>query len=596
MSNGHRGKTADVIADHIRQPAKRRHQLVRVVGRYVAGRDLDGQRRTDARWSQAGIQTTEPYGHASRWASQPHRRRSAVRNGVLLVVGLLIAGLVLSPADTVTTLRVAVGLALAALGWVIVEKSRRWSHVQTYVVPTAVALAGMLDIPRRMDHRLWVHVPSDHRTDPDKQVVIDLPVTYTAAPAQQKRLADVAAKRLCMQSPDWSIDWEGDHPTLLLRACPSPPELVTFEQVRELAEQCSDGQFLLGLGSRMTPGSVSLAKDSAHILASIGSGGGKSQFGKWMALQALRRGSRIVIIDIVKRGASHKWAKGLPGVEIYRHPNTAHQALMDLSDLVETRCESYWHTGDSGTDQQVMLIIEESNRTVRKLQEYWANDLGQAKTSLAILAIEGILCVGREAGVNAVTVGQRMSATASGGGDARENYAVKLGNRFSRQTAKMLFDDVRPLPPNVTHPGRIQVVMGQTATEMQFPHLPDDDPAPVQWALAGAQQLPPREVAESVSRTPRELGISPTQEVGQVPTQRAGYLTVVPDPGAELVTLSQAAAVLGMPRKVLTNARDRDPEFPKLKGHKGQSLLYSLDEIRAWAPNRERADTAGGAS
>lgn len=587
-----RGMTGDVIADHIRHPGRRRHQTARVATRFVLGRDLDGKRRTDARWSSPGTQTTEPYGQASRWASQTHRRRAKVRNGALVGLFLLVAGGVVSPADTATTVRVMVWLLGAALVWVVVEKCRRWSHVQTYIVRPAAGLADMLGIPRRTDPRLWVHVPTDHRTNPDKQVTIDLLGGYTATAAQQKHHASVAAKLFHMDSPDWGINYESSPPVMWFRACPQPPQLVLFEQVRELAEATPYEEFLFGLGSRMSPFSTSLTEDSPHVLASMGPGGGKSQFGKWMALQAIRKGSRVMIIDIVKRGASHKWAKGVRGVEIYRTPAAAHTALLELSELVETRCESYWNHGETGDDQQVLLIIEESNRTIRKLQSYWTLGLGQTKTSEAVLAIEGILCVGREAKVNAVTFGQRMSAQASGGGDARETYGVRVGNRYSRQTARMLFD-CNPLPPSPKEPGRVQVVIGQTATQIQLPYLPDDDPAPLEWALAGAQV----EVGESGTRTVRDLGKPADSEVGKPARAGITHLTVVPDPSQELVTLSQAAVRLEMPRKALANARDRDPEFPASRGADGQTLLYRMAEISRWAPNRERrGDVTGGAS
>lgn len=594
--------THDFWADHARVPYRRKHQLIRVVGRFFAGRDVDGQRRTDATWRHRGQVALTPTGRASRWAHQTHQRRAGVRTSVVTGLVLVAFGLVASPASTVTTLRVMViGAGLAGV-WVVVEKSRRWSHVHTYVIPTAAALADMLGVSRHVDPQSWVHVPTDHRTNPDKTVTIDLPETYHAPKAQQKRHAEVAANKLAMNAPDWGIDWEGDHPLLWLRACPSPPERVTFEQVRELAEKATPDQVVLGLGARMAPGVVSLSDDSPHILASIGTGGGKSNCGKWVALQALRRGHQVVIIDIVKRGASHKWAKGIDGVLVYRHPDTAHAALLELAELVEQRCEEYWHKGQTTADQPIQLVIEESNRTMRKLQAFWVNQLGGTKTSPAVLAIEGILCVGRESEVNAITFGQRMSAQASGGGDARENYGAKLGNRFSRQTAKMLFGDCNPLPPNITEPGRVQVVIGQSFTTVQMPLLPDSDPAPVQWALAGREAAgladtvirTPVEAGESTSRTSRDLENQATYEVGREEAQRGAYLSVVPDPGQELVTLAQAATVLGLNRKVLANARDRDPDFPHLRGHRGQALLYSLDELQRWAPNRARQGQAPG--
>lgn len=573
-----------------RGPAKENaHPAVKVV-RFAAGRELDGIPRTDARWTKPGVKPLTPQGYASRWHHYTHARRAGIRLGLVFAFVLLVCGIIVSPTNTDDTMRVVVWAVMATVVWMIAEKSRRWSHFHTYIAPTANALADMLGMPRRMDPRLWVHVPTGHRTNPDKVVVIDLPPTYHAPTAQQKRLVEVAAKRLSMSNPDWEVDWEGDHPRLLMRACPEPPERVSFEQVRALAENAPLGEYVLGLGSRLVSMLVSLAGDSPHILASIGSGGGKSMFGKWMALQAIARGHRVVIIDIVKRGASHKWAKGVDGVEIYRHPDTAHTALINLAELVEQRCESYWHRGNNGTDQQILLIIEESNRTLRKLQSHWGNDLDGTKTSPAVLAIEGILCVGREAGVNAVTVGQRMSAQASGGGDARENYGVRLGNRFSRQTARMLFGDVNPLPASSNHPGRVQVVIGTRATEVQLPYLPDDDPAPLEWALARRREL---------INTPCGLGNGVVHDT----TSDTHRLTLVasnkdpetaPDDG--LASLSDAARKIGVDVIALRNARARDPEFPGHHRVAGRAKLYRVAELQAWADNRAQRSTGSESS
>lgn len=594
--------TQEILKDHQKHPALRRYQTARVIGRFVSGRELDGTPRTNSRWRYPGTRPLTPHGHASRWAHYSHDRRASIRLTGVISAAAVAYGLARDASNTEATLRVLAWVVLLCVGYVGVEKTRRWSHYRTYVVRTAVGMGELLGKSRHVDPLTWVHVPTDHRTNPDKVVTIDLDAGYHAPKRQREQHAAHAAQLLGMRDPDWGIDLESSPPVLWLRACPNPPQLVTFEQVRELAENTPVGEFFFGLGARMKAFGVSLSGDSPHILASIGSGGGKSQFGKWMALQALRRGARVVIIDIVKRGASHKWAKGVPGVEIYRHPDTAHQALIDLSELVEARCEANWVEGESLDNQQVLLIIEESNRTLRKLQAYWVNVLRETKTSLAILAIEGILCVGREAGVNGVTVGQRMSAAASGGGDARENYGVRLGNRFSRQTAKMLFADVHPLPQNVTDPGRVQVVIGQTATEIQLPKLPDEDPAPLEWAIEGYLQATAGMDPEVMSRSsdkPRDLGKQGSQEVietaSPVSEPRPGHLVLVPDADDQLVSLSQAAMKLGVTQKSLSNAHDRDPEFPKPAGRRGRALLYRMDEIERWAPNRERAQV-GGAS
>lgn len=561
------------------------------LGRFFGGRDLDGRGRTNARWAHSGTELINAR-HAGRWAHYSHRRRATIRSGSLVATVVVIYGATTSWWSTITTLRLAFWLGLAVAAWVVVHKTRKWSHHQQWVVPTALALADQLDVSRHRDPLDWLHVPVGHRDDPDRPVTITLPVDFNAGEPQRKRLVATAAARLGMQTPAATFALDANPPTLTLTAHPGPPPLVTFEDVRPHFEAAAESDLVIGLAANGRPVTMSLDTDSPHLLCSIGSGGGKSEFCAWTCEQFLRRGARVVYVDIVKRGASARWAKGVPGVEVIRQTAVAHDRLLALFEEIQSRCESYWHKGYVSDEQRVLLVIDEANRTVKELQRFWQNDLGETKQSPAVSAIEGTLFVGREARTNVLTVGQRMSAAASGGGDAREAYGGKLANRFSRQTARMLFSDVgdgraASLPKSSNHPGRVQFVTNGRAIEVQTPLTIDRTtkalPQEVRdWIAAGVPQ-------------PCDLGSS----LRNPPSAEAGgrRLVVVGDSGQSSgIGLREAVTrgVVSCSVEALRTARKDDTAFPRPVDRRGPhataEALYDPADLAAWERNRVRAE------
>jgi hypothetical protein len=575
------------------------HPVVRAA-RFAVGHPLDGTHRTNAGWTKPGTAPYDP-DRAGWWAHQSHRRRSAIRWGALLGITAAIIGILLAPGATASTLRIPVWFGIVTAVYVVVHKTRRWEHYKRWIEAIALAVGPLLDMPRRRNPREWIHVPIGHQDDPDKPVLLTLPENFAMNETRRERLALLTAAVAGVQNPFWQFDLEARPPTLLVSAIPQPPTLVVFSEIVREWENAADDELIIGLAAGGVPARVSLGGDSPHILCSMGSGGGKSEFCAGIALQMRRkaRPARVIYIDVIKRGASAKWAKGVDGIEVIRSTALAHDLLLELFAQVQARCESYWDHGYDAEQQRVLIIVDEANRTTRELTRYWRAECEGKGTSPAVDAIEGILFVGREAATHVLTVGQRMSAAASGGGDAREAYGVKIGNRFSPQTARMLFGDVgdgraSTLPRSSNHPGRVQVVTGGSAVAVQVPLSTDRAtkallPGPAAW-IADAPPLVVQSVRPAMSPNTARVGDSPVHDVGRRHLEPVPNAPADAEPPPMLIALPDAVEQLdGVSLTALKNARARDKDFPEPAQKVGQTYLYDLDELARWAANRAQA-------
>jgi hypothetical protein len=503
-----------------------------------------------------------------RW----HGRRRRDRAGAWWLLAFAVVatgyGMVTDPGATLTTWRVIICLTLVWAFYAFVHRTRKWSLRRRYLYPLGEALASWLGDPRySTETDQLVRLPYE----PNNQATtIYLPQTFTPTEARERALVRLVGSKLGLNQPGYTLNLEGERPYLEVRPAPAPPEIVRFSdpKVRALVEAATPERPFLGLGAKSKATYIDWELDSPHALGSQGSGAGKSVTGRAIAAQTVHHGGRVIIIDSVKHGASHKWAKGLPGVEIHRQPATAHQALLDLADEVERRCERDWHGHDTGA-QRILLLIEESNATRRQLQSYWVNELEGKKTSPAVNAIADILCVGRQARVNVFAVGQLMTAAASGGNDARENYGIKIMSRFSRNAARMLVPEIDPQPRSSRHLGRAQVCIAGEAHETQIVLFTDDEARA--WATESVTVAAPSP-AETVPQEVPQLRVVTDDEV----------------PGERLSAISE---LLGVQVKTLTNARDRDPDFPEAIGVGSRGAkLYDFDAVNRWFLNRARAE------
>lgn len=253
-----------------------------------------------------------------------------------------------------------------------------------------------------------------------------------------------------------------------------PPTIVGLADVAAAIDKCKEYEFIVGVAVRGRFVTISLDDDSPHIACSAGSGAGKSILAMMIAIQVLRKGGRVLIID---RKGSHRWARGLSGVTYCTKVADMHHALIGVSDLADARNtqameeEEGWDPGE-----RIFVIFEEMNATIAQLRAYWdrVRDKTDPRFSPAIQAFRDIMCMGRSAKVNLFGVAQMLTANTTGGPAARENFGVRCLARYTANNWKMLVPQCA-MPRRSKTRGRWQIVIGDDVYETQvpFPATPD---------------------------------------------------------------------------------------------------------------------------
>lgn len=245
-----------------------------------------------------------------------------------------------------------------------------------------------------------------------------------------------------------------------------PPSKVGLEQLQAAFDGLAECEYYIGQRAGNEPHKISLEDDSPHMAVSAGSGAGKSVLAQLVAVQVLRRGGLVVILD---RKGSHRWALGLDGVDYCTKPEQMHNALIRLAEMADLRNDmalSQPEGWDPGPRH--LVICEELNATIGQLMNYWAEvrEKGEPKKSPAVAALADLLFMGRSAKVNVLAIAQMLTARAIGGPEARENFGIRCLARYTVNAWKMLVPEAA-MPRAGRTRGRWQVVVGGTATEVQ---------------------------------------------------------------------------------------------------------------------------------
>lgn len=369
-----------------------------------------------------------------------------------------------------------------------------------------------------------------------------------------------------------SWDQVGRRVTARWHTVKRPPVHVGIADLERHFPKLADHEFFLGLDSAGQPVIISLEDDSPHIACSAGSGAGKSVLAMLIAVQVLRRGGRVVILD---RKGSHRWARGLDGVTYCTKPQQMHEALIQLSDDAWGRNDTAFDAPDGWTpDDRVLVIAEELNATFSWLRRFWAG-LGEKGISPAVTAFQDLLFTGRSAMHHVFAVAQMLTANTVGGGEARENFAVRALARYTANAWKMLCAGV-PMPRRSRVRGRWQIVVGDESREVQVAFLT----AAQARAFAG---VPIRARGLDGAMTSGVTGNRP-------PTGNRI------DPHAELISLAEAIDEGTLPWKKgavkmrISRARDAGRPVPEPAGQHGkQKHLYRRGDLAMWAVQEQGA-------
>ncbi|WP_367140610.1 MULTISPECIES: pRL2-11 [Streptomyces] len=616
--------------------------LVRGIGRVLAGRDLDGVKRTDATFWRAGTCVLPKVeGKVRRRSYKPGWRRLSSR--VVLGAGVWETGYLAAqdPNATAQTAKqlwenreqalatlessgigAASALAVGSVAYLLLTRERRELR-REWVDPLHEALHRPLGYAEQTDPRRYLHIPKNF-SDDDAEIRIDLP---TGLGFSRDVVADLITQKLALQGV--TFDWhpEGRKPYVRVKKTRKPPAKALFKdpKVRELVAKAPESAPIIGLGSGGRIVSVDLDADSPHILVNASTGGGKSATLRCIACQMLHHGSLVFVLD-TKR-ISHPWAHGIDGVTYCRDIADIHDQLIELGQLGRLRTRIADELGIDADPKaigpRVLILLEEINATMKQLARYWerTRESGDPKVSPAVDALNEILYMGRQLRMHVLLVAQSATARALGGPEVREQFATRILARYSVNAWRMLAPEVHPAPKSTKHHGRAQVVIGGSARETQVLFFTETEAR--EWATTGKKAADgPKPAALPTQPGPMQLQKPPTPGTQPV-TAPADFLAhawstteAAPDPAltpdADPGDATPAATSPAAPAPVdddqavglreahehhlpditlaaLRYARANDPTFPAPVGKRGAELLYRVGDLKRWARNRPRA-------
>ncbi|MFR9806454.1 hypothetical protein ACL02T_29820 [Pseudonocardia sp. RS010] len=611
---GHAGTAARVTSRAVftatvSAPAPR---VVRTVGRFIAGRPMSGERRTDATfWRNGRRQPLEIEGETGKWSYLAGWRRAAIRlAGILAVTGL--AYLVVP--ELVLVLACVFGaLTLLWGGYGAHRGVQTHGHRTRYLGPLHDALSGAVGQTATRPEQ-WIHVPPDFKSNPGADMRLDLPAKYDGSDGIANHVKTVVRNKLGLESDTvFSFHTEGNEPYVTFREPVRPPAKVTYADILPLLSRAKETAPIIGLAAGNKTVTVDLESDSPHVLVSAGSGAGKSVLLRAILSQGLAKGGYGIIFDVKK--VSHMWANNLRNCEYHRTAEAIHDRLISLrsevdrrNDLVERYADIDGNTDHVDVGPRIWVMAEEMNATINRLNKYWREikEKGDPNTSPAVEALLDLLFMGRQIKIHVVSVAQMASARTMGGPEARENYATRCLSRYTMNAWRMLCPEVWPMPKKPKQLGRWQIVTAGVATETQVAFftprearelaqlgVPADSrdafrSAPVAPSQPSHDRLDLGHQAETVPGAPVEPEVV---DAGPAESQENDDVLE----GVRLVGLREAVdegIVEGIKLANLRKQSQRDVHFPSVAGQRGSEKLYDSDELGKWARNRRMANTA----
>ncbi|MEU0705061.1 pRL2-11 [Streptomyces bacillaris] len=610
--------------------------LARGLARMLAGRDLDGARRTDATFWRPGTRVLPKVeGKVRRRSYKAGWRRLSFRlalGGGVAESGYLTTRDLDATRETLTELWENREAALAAaeaggIGaasvltvgtatYMVLTRERR-ELMREWVRPLHEALHQPLGLAEQTDPRHYLQIPRNF-TDDDAQIRIDLPARLGFS---RDVVADLITQKLALQGVTFSWHPQGRKPYVLVKKTRKPPAISLFKdpRARDLVAKAKESAPIIGFGAGGRIVSVDLDAESPHILVNASTGGGKSVTLQCIACQMLHNGSRVFALD-TKR-ISHPWARGLPGVTYCADVADIHDQLiaLGLEGRRRTRVADDLGIGADPKDigPRLLILLEEVNATMKQLARYWEKirESGDPKVSPAIDALNEILYMGRQLRMHVLLVAQSATARALGGPEAREQFSTRILARYSVNAWRMLAPEVHPAPKSTKHQGRAQVVTGGSATETQVLFFTEDEAH--EWASTGVAATEPQHpgIAEHPGPTvlhqpgppadspadswnsdhaqpPAAVDPAPAVD-GPAAAPATSSADPAPDDDDQAVGLRQAAEhhLPGITLAALRFARANDPAFPTSAAKRGTELLYTVRDLKKWARNRPRAPT-----
>ncbi len=605
--------------------------LATLAFRFVSGRPMSGERKTDATFLRPARHSLDPSGTALRWEMMRGASRAAWRMGgvYLLLLCLLLPALwltekvvstpwYLSFSGVLWSNLLAIGGSASvwsarrivrergvylprlteteegkrSLSWTKIDGRRDWRREKLLPIARSVSVITGTHIPDRKVED-WVEVAKDYREGGIVRVRLSHQFTGADEGVKRRLVSSVGNK---LGTPGMLPTWilEGASPELLLAAPPVPPKLVEYSDVEQWLLASEEYRPFLGLTGAGSSLVAEMIDDSPHIALSAGPGAGKSTFAKLVVMQVLRWGWGLVVLDW-KQTEAYSWLGGLEGVTYLSGIEEIHDMGVRIHEEVDLRKA----LGMAGR-AKVMVLRDEWNVTADLLMAYWQDLRSTAepdeKRTMPVkspaLRGYGVLdFAGREYGLFDFCIAQRFSARVfNGNADIRECFQIKCLARYSDSTRKMLAPDIKPFPRKSNVPGRWTIVTGDDVSVIQVPLITNEQARA--YAVGGmANPVSPFSSSYGATSVRTHIALEDQLPPGQpgVAPVTSGSLHEHSSP--VLLKLSEMVdrlAPLGVTLKILQKAAgDTESGFPMpVGGNPNRGYTYDFSTVREWARNR----------
>ncbi|MFF2813872.1 hypothetical protein ACFVT2_43300, partial [Streptomyces sp. NPDC058000] len=423
----------------------------------------------------AAYRTTAPI--LGNWPCWPYAARGLVR---VILTALLVFALV--PAWDVWAVLVAV-LATAALGALLPRMAPiRPGDDVVYGPRLWVVLREDLKLPDEEEAAGWLQLPARLDAD-DARIALRLPWTFRGSDMEKESITALMNSRL---PGEWvgRYSFRGDHATAVYThkpppkptpPAPEPPAAVNIwdPKVQEILAALGPDEFYLGQDTFDRPVIQKMADEQNSWALSIGSGGGKSAFLQWLAVQMLMKRGTIVVID--PKMVSLTPLIGIEGVHDYinpRAPLDMRASLEWVADVLDAR-NFEKKNGIRTAFPPLYVFLEESNHLADVLKEQHSADkkTGESAADPVWRDVASILRLGREVNVHIIAVFQDLKDNQFGGVSLSPLFPLKFLGSYTENQWKRIMGSRTEMPAIQKKAGRMVFALDTgEITRIQTPY------------------------------------------------------------------------------------------------------------------------------
>jgi hypothetical protein len=461
--------------------------------RWIAGQPLDGRYRTDGTFWKAGQRQLSKT-PVRRWAYRPGWQRSAVRNGVVTALVVILWQYRTHPTRTVSAL-VTVAVAAALYGALRAYQAFRVRQAnRKYVVPLGTVLGPLLGYSPDTRPAEFVTVPAGWEKDEKRPVTVALPATFAGTEGTKAQVTEVMLGRLGRSGDQMSVNFRmvGRSPVVAAAYRPQPPNMFALKDAMPFIDELEPGQILIGMGARNKPAVMDFNTEDPHLAVNANTGTGKSTQLMCMGAQVIRQGGQIHALD--PKITSFDPLVGVPGFFIANDPSNV-EAFWDGIRRVhkEFKRRRVIFGNDRSAEFPLWFMFIDEMTMFRKIdRQYWAEikEKKDLMTSPGAKMLDELILMGRQYGIRVVVSGQIINE-----GIMWNNLSV-FANRalakYDENAWKRLFGGF-PFEVPSTRPGRwVYRFGGGSPTWVQNIYATDVEIR--ELAMSGRSQVSPVDV------------------------------------------------------------------------------------------------------